>query len=216
MERVLESLRRHVDEYRLETLEMVPWLLGDILETSLTEKGKSQFDTCFVGRQVPDADAATSFFRRSSEKGHMDALYNLGMVLLGWDGSVESELGVLDAHAALDEDYEDEAAESQAARRNKALRVRRDERKKALQFFSLAAQNGHVRALHKVGRMCFDPRVSCVKFGETKSKRKGFERPVSHRYSRALGAPRSCDVAVNAYKTVAERGPRRARRTAKT
>ena len=66
-----------------------------------------------------------------------------------------------------------------ASRETKSPRARRKDAQKALQFFSLAAQNGHVAALHRVGRM----------------------------YARALGVARSCEVAVNAYKTVAERGP---------
>ena len=94
----------------------------------------------------------------------MDALYHLGLYQLGWDGRPEAELALVDGFAR---------------RLARQERRSRKDAQKALQFFSLAAQNGHVRALHKVGRL----------------------------YARALGVRRSCDVAANAYKTVAERGP---------
>ena len=94
----------------------------------------------------------------------MDALYHLGLYQLGLDGRPEAELALVDGFAR---------------RLARQERRSRKDAQKALQFFSLAAQNGHVRALHKVGRL----------------------------YARALGVRRSCDVAANAYKTVAERGP---------
>ena len=111
-----------------------------------------------------ERDAAAGYFRRASEKGFMDALYHLGLYQLGWDGRPEAELALVDGFAR---------------RLARQERRSRKDAQKALQFFSLAAQNGHVRALHKVGRL----------------------------YARALGVRRSCDVAANAYKTVAERGP---------
>ena len=111
-----------------------------------------------------ERDAAAGYFRRASEKGFMDALYHLGLYQLGWDGRPEAELALVDGFAR---------------RLARQERRSRKDAQKALQFFSLAAQNGHVRVLHKVGRL----------------------------YARALGVRRSCDVAANAYKTVAERGP---------
>ena len=112
-----------------------------------------------------ERDAAAGYFRRASEKGFMDALYHLGLYQLGWDGRSETEVSLLDGFARKLQKQE--------------KRSGRKDAQKALQFFSLAAQNGHVRALHKVGRM----------------------------YAKALGVRRSCDVAANAYKTVSERGP---------
>ena len=81
----------------------------------------------------------------------MDALYHLGLYQLGWDGRPEAELALVDGFAR---------------RLARQERRSRKDAQKALQFFSLAAQNGHVRALHKVGRL----------------------------YARALGASSSQDV----------------------
>ena len=50
---------------------------------------------------------------------------------------------------------------------------------KALKYFSLAAQSGHMGALHKIGQM----------------------------YSQGIATPRACSTAVHAFKSVAERGP---------
>ena len=175
---------------------------------------------------APDVEAATAYFRRSSEKGFMDALYHLGMVHLGWDGHPDTEDSQVDTFAATvddddapqtqsdaaaadDDDDEQAVADGDTADKDadkdappkkmesrlgarrakgkaakgrpagtKSLRVKRKDAQKALQFFSLAAQNGHVSALHRVGRM----------------------------YARALGVARSCEIAVNAYRTRAGQG----------
>ncbi|KAH8050144.1 hypothetical protein JL722_11518 [Aureococcus anophagefferens] len=131
-----------------------------------------------------DPARAFGYFLRAAEAGDDPAAF-------GWAGHCYAlGLGVArdDAEAARwlakGEDRGDAVALDAlgvggASRETKSPRARRKDAQKALQFFSLAAQNGHVAALHRVGRM----------------------------YARALGVARSCEVAVNAYKTVAERGP---------
>jgi len=125
-------------------------------------------------------DVAAAYFRRASEKGHADALYHLGLVHLGWDGRAKGEDSAIDALAtAL---ARSNAARSPGSRHRDTtamLRQLRRDAQKALQFFSLAAQNGHVRALRQVGRI----------------------------YARGIGVSQSCEVATNAFRTVAERGP---------
>lgn len=101
-----------------------------------------------------DRVSATNYFKKASEK-HSDALYNLGLLQLGWDGTDKSEEIVFAASL-------------------------KDKKKatKAMQYFSLAARSGHVRALHKVGRL----------------------------FGIGVGGS-SCDGAAKMLKSVAERGP---------
>lgn len=104
-----------------------------------------------------DVAGATSLFKKAWEKGVIEALYNLGLTHLGWDGTVAGEFII--------DDFVKKRDTKKAA--------------DALRYLSTAVQNGHIPALHKVGKL----------------------------YAKGIGASRSCEVAVNAFKTVAERGP---------
>jgi len=126
-----------------------------------------------------DVNTATRRFQLASESGSADALYNLGMIHIGWDGLESSESRVFDQflEGTTQTPARDSTSEVDAStlRRNVvAVNVH-----KALQYFSLAAQSGHLRAYHCVGKM----------------------------YALGIGVSRSCDIAVNAFKVVAERGP---------
>ena len=90
-----------------------------------------------------DAEKARKLFKQGAEKGHPEALFNLGALHVTGTG---------------------------VARRDFA---------KALHYFQLAGQQGHLPALHKLAQM----------------------------HLHGLGTAKSCSMAVQLFKTVAERGP---------
>jgi len=129
-----------------------------------------------------DLDKASRHFRLASERGSADALYNLGMVQLGWDGREATEGGILDQFLENAADPSNDRESSDGSKRETSSPRRNSSSKdvqKALQCFRLAAQKGHLRAYHIVGKI----------------------------YARGIDVSRSCDVAVGAFKLVAERGP---------
>ena len=123
---------------------------------------------------IRDVERATSYFRLASEKGSADALYNLGMLQLGWDGRYNDEYSILINGALRTSNHDRPHQNSFQSGMVSSLNAR-----KALQFFTLAAQSGHLRAYHLVGKM----------------------------YTHGNGVARSCEVAVSAVKKESARGP---------
>jgi len=106
------------------------------------------------GSQLPEAsktahvEEASKYFRLASEKGNADALYNLGMLELGWDGREESEFAIL-----LNSATRSDSNRGGGSFSIQSERPARFQAHKALQLFSLAAQSGHLRAYHILAEM---------------------------------------------------------------
>lgn len=116
-----------------------------------------------------DAKAAQTYFTKASER-HADALYNLAMSHLDWDGHASSEEAIFaDKLRLATSDNVKITLKHQAAAKLQ----------RALSYLEVAAKAGHIRALHKVGRLYVA----------------GFVR-----------SPK-CEAAASWLKTVAERGP---------
>mmetsp|Transcript_10489 Transcript_10489/g.31609 ORF Transcript_10489/g.31609 Transcript_10489/m.31609 type:complete len:889 (-) Transcript_10489:246-2912(-) len=93
-------------------------------------------------------EEASKYFQLASEKGNSDALYNLGMLELGWDGREESEFAILLNSVARGNYNRDSGSFSFQSQRPARFQAH-----KALQLLSLAAQSGHIRAYHIVAKM---------------------------------------------------------------
>jgi SEL1 protein len=136
------------------------------------------------GLHVPYARGkALHYFKLAAEQGNADALFNLGMMHMqkgkpaekkgktGTDGGAETAADAV-GKVGVEEDDTDAASNAgdvEDGSRNFG---------KALQYFTLAGQQSHTLAIHKLAFM----------------------------HSYGLGTARSCETAVKLLKTVAERG----------
>jgi SEL1 protein len=135
---------------------------------------------------------ALHYFKLAAEQGNADALFNLGMIHMqkGRPAETDAAAGGKAGSAAAETDAETDAAEEEeeeegeedpaATAAGKAAEAEDGSRNfgKALQYFTLAGQQSHTLAIHKLALM----------------------------HSYGLGTSKSCETAVKLLKTVAERG----------
>ncbi len=138
-----------------------------------------------------DVERAEKIFRKAKELGSVDAMYNLGMLKLGWMGEEKSD-ATLDIIASNDVEAIATAAVMSALENAPALKekarkdIKNSELNKAYHYFVSAAKQGHIQSMHRAGMM-LKPGVTSLEG--------------------------NCNLALHYFKSVATQGPAMARLT---